>query len=156
MMSAITGGLGSLKTALDVAKGLNATITEAKVAEAKTQIIGHLITAQQAMLDAQQTLLEDTDTIRALEAEIMGLKDWQTEAARYELADAGQRTVAYRLKQGEGTGEPAHWLCPNCFADGKKSFLIPETHMWVRTLVCHRCKWEGIVTGKAANYRKGQ
>ena len=32
--------------------------------------------------------------------------------------------VAYMLKPEKRGSEPPHWLCPNCFANGKKTFLI--------------------------------
>lgn len=148
-MTAITMGLGGLKTAVDAIKGINATVTEIKIAEAKAEIIAHLITAQHAMLDAQETLLADTDKIRALEAEIMGLKDWSAQAERYELYDTGQDAIAYRPKFPEEHSEPEHWLCPNCFSNRKKSYLQPETLAVGRTQIlrCHPCGMEIIVRG---------
>lgn len=149
MMMTISAGLGGLKSAIDAVKGIGTAVTDIKVAEAKSEVIGHLITAQQAMLDAQQTLLEDTDTIRALEAEIMKLKDWSAEAERYQPVDTGQGAIAYSLKSDMKTGEPEHWLCPNCFANRKKSYLQPEVLAVgrVHILRCHPCGMEIITHG---------
>lgn len=146
----IIGGLEGLKNAMDAVKGLNGAITEGKIAEAKAALLTDLSNANFGLIDAQRLLLEDTDTIRALEAEIVKLKDWNAEAQRYELADAGLGSVAYRLKPEEGMGEPAHWLCPNCFAESKKSFLVPETQQWVKLLICHRCKWDAAIHGRSS------
>lgn len=158
MIGAVTGGIGSIKNALEVVKGINATITESKVAEAKTQIVGHLIAAQQAMLDAQQTLLEDTDTIRALEAEVMRLKDWQAEAKNYELADTGSGALAYRLKDSVESAEPPHWLCPTCFPSLKKSIMQPETipEGRVHILRCNTCKTILALRGSIPSGWKGR
>lgn len=140
-MNSIIVGLSGLKSAMDTVKGLKAAITEAEVAKARTEITHHLIAANAAMLDVQRTLLENTDVIRALEAEIVKLKDWKAEAARYELAELGQGTVAYTVKPEYAGTEIPHWLCPSCFTDGKKSFLQPR---WivaneVETFRCHAC-----------------
>lgn len=149
MVDAISGGIGGIKAAIEAVKGLNATITEAKVAEAKMTIINHLITAQQALLDNQATLLANTDDIRALEAEIRTLGDWSVEAAAYEPADTGQGARAYRLKGASAASEAEIWLCPNCFHNRKKSFLQPETLAVGRThiLRCHPCGQEIITRG---------
>jgi ribosomal protein L32 len=151
VVNPVTLGLGSLKSAMDTLKSLNATITEAEVAKVRVEISGHLIAANAAMLDVQRTLLEDTDIIRALEAENMQLKDWSREAERYELDDVGQGAVAYALKP-ECTGSgAAHHLCPNCFTQRKRSFLQPE---WlvdgqVETFRCHPCGLTLFTRGNA-------
>ena len=53
----------------------------------------------------------------------MSLKDWAAEAERYEPVDVYIGTIAYMPKLGMENGEPAHWLCPNCFQQNQKSFL---------------------------------
>lgn len=149
MIEAITGGLGSIKAALEAVKGINAAVTEVKIAEAKSEIIGNLLTVQQAMGDALRTQLENADTIRALEAEIVRLKDWSAEAEGYELADAGQGSLAYRLKGANAEGQPSHWLCPTCFTNRKKSVLQTEkyTLYHTRMLACPPCGTKLLVHG---------
>lgn len=149
VMETISVGFGGLKTAIDTVKGINSTINAVAIAEAKALIISSLIDAQHGLLDAQRELLENTDTIRALEAKIVQLEDWSAEAERYELADTRQGALAYRLKGTEPNGDSGEWLCPNCFANGKKSHLIPERHFpgRVHVLRCHPCGLELITQG---------
>lgn len=60
-----------------------------------------------------------------LERKIGELTDWEREKSRYSLATIWDGSVAYALRESQSNGEPAHWLCTNCFSTGKKSLLNP-------------------------------
>lgn len=153
MLELIGGGLSSLSAALDIAKGLNGTINEARIAEVKLDLIGRIMDAKEALLAAQEEKLATRDRISALEAEIAKLKDWSAEAERYELANTGQGGLAYREKGTVPSGQDGDWLCPNCFQNGKKSHLLPETLTAGRThyLRCHPCGMEILTRGTRDN-----
>jgi len=61
--------------------------------------------------------------VRALEAEIGSLKDRSAELERYELKPIGGGASAYMLKPVMRGTEPPVWLCPACYANGKKAIL---------------------------------
>jgi hypothetical protein len=74
-------------------------------------------------IESRDAYAAQADRIRALEAEVAQLKDWNAEKSNYELKTIGWGSVAYMLKPEKRGSEAPHWLCPNCFANGKKSFL---------------------------------
>ena len=112
---AITG-LGLLKTAFDLAKGLkdidDAARRNAAVIELQEKILG----AQ----SAQAALVE---RVHELEAKVTSFEKWEAEKQRYQLKDFGGGTFAYALKADKAGGEPAHCICPNCYQKGHKSIL---------------------------------
>ncbi|MCF8706797.1 hypothetical protein [Rhizorhapis sp. SPR117] len=149
MIAEISAGLSSLKAAKDIVQGLNALKTETSINETKIQLQSLILDAQQGLFSAQQEQVTVAKRIEELEQEILRLKDWTAEKQRYEAADTGKGSLAYKLKHGMENGEPSHWLCPTCFHNGKKSYLQPETLAVGRTeiLRCHPCKTEIIVRG---------
>jgi transposase-like protein len=67
-------------------------------------------------------------------------RDWETEKQRYELKPVGTGVVACMLKPSARGQEPPHWLCPNCFEDGKKSYFQFSTHAgWGSVYRCKGC-----------------
>ena len=91
------------------------------------------IDMQQMIMDAldkgvaaREAQSAQLDRISALETEIASLKAWNAEKQKYELKAVGQGCVAYMLKPEARGAEPPHWLCPNCYAIGKKSFIQPS------------------------------
>lgn len=148
-ITAIGTAVSGLKAAIDIAVGFKdmAVETEAKVRT--VELMNAILSAQASALQAQevqQALLKRIDT---LEAELMRMKAWDDESQRYELADAGQGVLAYRIKAEVQPSEPPHWLCPNCYGEKKKSLLQPENRFPGRTqwLVCTRCHTELLIKG---------
>jgi hypothetical protein len=134
MVAEVFAGLGALKTAFDLAKGLkdinDATIRNAAVIELQEKIL----TAQQ-----QQSAL--VESVSALEKEVADLKAWDGEKQRYELKNVGGEgpaVFAYALKAGEENGEPPHLLCANCYQSRRKSILQATAELRSR-LRAHRC-----------------
>ena len=148
-LAPISSGLGSLKAAYDLAKGMNAANTQATVNDVKIPLQQHILNAQDALAAVKQEQLESAEYIRKLEQKIVEFENWEAEKQRYELADPGQGTVAYRPKAGMENGEPPHWLCAQCFQQGKKAFLQPELRFPGRNsyLCCATCKAEMITEG---------
>lgn len=54
------------------------------------------------------------------------LKDWEADKQRYQLCDIGKGVVALALKPAMSNSEPMHYLCADCAASGKKSYLQPH------------------------------
>jgi len=112
-------GLGAFKALYDSAKALkdmnDAAVRNGAVIELQEKIL--------AARDAQTSLLEQ---VAQLEKEVARLKDWEADKKRYQLADIGKGVVALALKPTMSDGEPMHYLCADCAAQGKKSHLQPH------------------------------
>ena len=121
--TSITGALSGLNAAIQIVQGLKSTADSVAINEAKIGLQSAILDAQSGLLAAQSQQAESAKRIEALEQEIVHLKDWSTEAARYEPVDIYIGTIAYMPKLGMENGEPPHWLCANCFQRHRKSFL---------------------------------
>jgi len=137
----IAAALTSLKSAADLAKALidirDASQVRAVAIDLQTQILSALGSA----IEAREAYTAQIDRIRDLEAEVTRLKEWGSEKEKYELKTIGFGALAYMLKQGMRGTEPPHWLCPNCYTQGKKSFFqTTGAHMGHRTYyACTTC-----------------
>jgi hypothetical protein len=116
MAAELIAGLGAIKTAFDLAKGLkdidDATRRNAAVIELQEKIL-----AAQA---AQSALVEQ---VGELEKQVAGFEAWEAQKQRYQLKDFGGGTFAYELKAEETRGEPLHRICPSCYEKGRRSIL---------------------------------
>lgn len=128
MLAEISAGLSSMKAAKDVLQAFNGVQTAVAVQEVKFTLQGLILDAQQGLFSAQEAQSSDARKIADLEQEIVRLKDWSADKQRYEAVDAGRGTITYTPKAGMENGEPAHWLCANCFNQGRKSFLQFKGH----------------------------
>jgi hypothetical protein len=143
--------LGTLKTAYDLTKDLvnltETTARQAKVAELQRQILD----AQESALTSNQERSTLVETIGNLEKEVANLKAWDADKRRYQLTQLRAGAVAYALKPGMESDEPAHQLCASCYQSGFKSFLKQETWNPGRcdVLVCHDCGWYAYIGGIA-------
>jgi hypothetical protein len=78
------------------------------------------------------------------EAELRRMKDWGAEKQRYSMATPEPGAIVIALKKAMSDGEPPHYLCPNCFKQGKASPLsdLPKDkerwHYWV----CPNCEYK--------------
>ena len=142
----LASGLGSARSIFDIAKGFFALKTEAEKNAA-------ILSIQREALETQQAYSGALKRVEDLEQEIMRLKDWSAEKQDYVLADTGQGSLAYEYLEGVESGHPAHWICPQCYEEGKKSILKHETLPVgrARTLACHRCGFDVVTHGVRHN-----
>ena len=121
----ISAGVTSLRAALDITKAMiglrDAEAFRSKSIELQQVIIDALTQG----IEAREAYAAQLDRVRALETEVASLKAWDAEKQDYELKRVGDGAVAYMLKPDKRGSEPPHWLCPNCYAKGQKSFLNP-------------------------------
>lgn len=134
MVGEAFAGLSAVKTAFDLAKGLQNIHDTAARDRA-------VIELQKEILAAQQTQATLIQSVSDLEKEVARLKAWDADKQRYKLTDIRPGVMAYSLKEGMEAGEPAHQLCASCYNAGHKSFLAEE--LWqpgrCTVLVCHDC-----------------
>lgn len=155
-VEAAAATVSTIKAAFDIGKGVQSLHTSVEVDQAIAEMLEKLLTARQQAMESLETETSLLKRIDELEHEIARLKDWTAEKERYELADTGQRSLAYRRKEGVEPAEPAHWICPQCYEDGKKSILKHETLPVGRaeTLACHRCGFDVVTQGVRHEQRK--
>jgi hypothetical protein len=144
--AAITG----IRSALEVTKAMIG-LRDAEAFRLKSiELQGLILESLDKAIIAREDYATQLDEIRALKAEVADLKAWDAEKQRYELKMFGISAMAYMLKpEARGTEIP-HWLCPNCYEQGKKSFFQgrPITAAGRRMYICHSCR--GTVAGDAA------
>ena len=137
MVTGVEIGLGikALKTAFDIAKEAkdltDTTAMRSKIIEMQSLIMD----AQASAIDAREGHATQVERIRQLEEEVADLKAWGREKSRYEMKRPWAGATVYALKESESAGEPQHWLCANCYTQGKKSFLntvgsVGTDYMW--------------------------
>jgi hypothetical protein len=152
MIAEIGAAYSGLKTAYDIAKGLNATVTKVQINEIKIALQQHIMDAREALDVARETEAASARRIADLEQQIVRLKDWEAQKQRYQLTEISNGVFAHMLKSAVETGEPRHCLCTNCFQHGKPSTLQAEQSYGVDTLSCPLCKTAVKVSHKHPNY----
>ena len=138
-----------LSAAGDIVKAMIGLRDEQAIRAKVIELQGVIMSAQSDALAAQASHSMLIERNNFLEKEVMRAKDWAAQKERYELADTGQGSLAYRLKDGVEPPEPPHWLCPACYQQGRKSILKHETvpEGRAKTLVCHPCGFDIVTYG---------
>ena len=116
----------SLKTALDIVKGIreakSATETESKVAELQAALLDTQILA----ISATNAQVELQKKVGELEEQLKAANEWGGQEGRYSLVCPWRGSAqVYALKESVSEGEPPHFLCPNCFHRKEKAILNP-------------------------------
>jgi hypothetical protein len=109
MVAEVFAGIGSIKAAFDIAKGLkdinDVTIRNGAIIELQEKIL--------AAREAQSALLE---RISELEKKVASFETWESEKQRYELKDIWRGSLAYVIKESMRGSESPHKICANCYA----------------------------------------
>jgi hypothetical protein len=114
-----------IRSALEVTKAMIG-LRDAEAFRAKSiELRGLILESLDKAIEARETYSAQLDRVRAMETEIASLREWNTEKQDYELKGIGEGAVAYMLKPDKRGSKPPHWLCPNCYSKGQKSFLNP-------------------------------
>jgi rubrerythrin len=117
--AAVTG----IRSALDISKAMIG-LRDAEAFRAKSiELQSIVLEALEKAIEARESYAEQADHIRALEAEVTQLKAWDTEKPRYQMEQVWPGATTYVLKEDAKGTEPFHWLCANCYQNGKKSVL---------------------------------
>ena len=129
----------SVVGATEATKNLKQVFSRAEVdVAASKQLILDLL---DQLIEAKHDQVAIEEGVLALQRELQQRDEFQTEFARYILADTGRGAAVYRLKDDDRSGEPPHQICPSCAANAKKSILQPslERH---NCLYCPACRAE--------------
>lgn len=149
-MSAISGLLSSLNSAKDIAQAMiglhDSQAFKAKAIEFESKVLDAYKSAFAAEKENSALLKQ----ISLLEKKVADMKTWQTQKKCYELKEVGSnRFLAYALKPEAQSTEPMHYVCANCYKNGKASILQPQTLAKgrARLMVCHECNTEFVKEG---------
>ncbi|HXY21957.1 MAG TPA: hypothetical protein VEI29_04690, partial [Burkholderiaceae bacterium] len=140
-LSLIQGTITGLKFAGDLAKSLLELKTMAEVQGKVIELQSAILSAQSSALSANADQAAMIEEIRALKEEIARVKAWETEKQRYELKSPFPGSAVYALKKSMSRGEPAHYICANCYEQGKRSILqnARDKEAWT-AFACSSCK----------------
>jgi hypothetical protein len=142
MVAEVYAGLSAIKTAFDMARGLK-DINDVAIRN------GAVIELQEKILTAQQTQAALVERIGELEKEIAAFNKWDSEKEKYELKQISNvGTVAYMLRSDARDTKPPHWLCTNCYENGKASFIQYYAHIGIALhFRCSSCSAEYRTNG---------
>lgn len=145
--SAIDETIYSIKSAMDLAN----TLKDLKVSQAQSERINDMTMMQLEALNNAMTSKyaqeEMVETINKIQAELEGLKTWESMKIRYGLVSVDGAMV-YALKEDYRKYMPPHWICANCYRLSIRSILQPVWDaggLWI--LRCPACKTD-IHTGQ--------
>lgn len=134
---------------LQAIPGVAKLVTEIAGASEAAQRNAQLIQFQNALIGLNSILAsvqQDNATLtqqkRDAEEELKRMKDWETEKKRYKMVAAHQGSFVFALKREMSNGESPHYLCANCFKQGKPSILndlaVNKSDSW-HSWVCPNC-----------------
>ena len=139
----IQNTISSLKLAGDIAKSFLELQSIAEVQGKVIDLQSTILAAQSSALAANAAQSVMIEEIRALKEEIAHIKAWENEKKRYQLYTPWNGVVVYALKKSMSNSEPPHWICTNCYEDGRKKILIQQKKgSGFIAFVCPRCKAE--------------
>jgi hypothetical protein len=104
----IKGLFGTSKSATDpnVELAMSELMLQVSKANATNAMLVYQLTELKSALEAAQAVQTDFD--------------------RYELWQAPAGALVHRLKESDTSGQPSHFLCPNCMEQKRKSILQGE------------------------------
>ena len=143
----ITTAIGLAKSLTELKASLGENVPQ-KVRDQIAALADKVSEIQMELLAAQQREIDLTDEKRGLEDKLRLMNDWNEEKERYELHRVGPIAIVYALGSQFQEGKPPHWLCANCFEDGKKSHLQGDAGTRAfgkRVWTCTRCNAEVLV-----------
>ena len=123
------------------AKRLADTREEVKVNEVAIQLQGIVLDLQTEMMMVQSNYQNVLGANEDLKKQLVQHEQWEKDKERYELKFVGNATFVYSLKPGIDPIQPHHWLCTNCYKDGKKS-ILQRLDRGAPMMFCPSCKTE--------------
>jgi hypothetical protein len=143
MVGEVFAGFSAAKAAFDIAKGL-------KDLDDRTRRNAAVLELQEQILAAQAEQASAIARIRHLEKQVADFEAWDTEK-RYELKNIGHSCFVRMLKPEARGGEPPHFVCANCYDQGRisviqRGFPRPEARAGY---FCPMCRTEISPGGEA-------
>ena len=131
----------SLTAVANIAKRLVNTVKEVEAKKVAIELQSVILSLQDQILSMQHEHSNLLQIKNDLEKELMNLKDWEKTKSQYELKEVVPGFFVYSPKPNSKFSEPDHWLCANCFNDGKKSILQRKRSKYL----CPKCETEVFI-----------
>ena len=136
----------SIKTTIEIVKGLKSYYDAHTITQVQSELLQQLLNIQMGTLTLQEkysALINEKDE---LANKLVQFEQWQKTESEYELQEIDSGKYAYSSKNSQQSKNPAHWLCPQCWEDRKKS-ILQEEHQYDGQVhyICHRCKFTIII-----------
>ena len=147
----ISGALNSINLTKNILETMIGLRDAAAFQQKRMELMGKVVEVQMSMSAAlnEQTAL--TETISELKKRIADLEAWEAEKQNYELKALDRVSFVYASKQSMEGGEPPHWLCANCYTQGKKAILQIASEqvggLGDRGWQCPRCQAKIVTRG---------
>jgi len=127
-LSALRGSFDLAKLALDVRDGNK--LNEARLAMNERLI--DLTSAALALQEKQAALVQDKQALEAqitdLKRQVGDLEAWDRDLEQYERTQTQGGAIAYVDKSTRDSASGPVYLCANCVAERKKTFLQPDQY----------------------------
>ena len=138
----IGGALASLKAASDIVGILYKAKLAADVQEQVSHLKQLIFNAREQAFDAQEELSLVKAEVAKLNRQIDAFSQWGEDRQRYQMFQPlDVHSVVYALRESLAGGEPAHYLCANCYQQHRKSILNNgQTKSQWTTFDCPNCK----------------
>lgn len=127
-----------------VLKGLTAALKAVKDVETKqaiSAILDDVLDMQSKLFAAQAQYEALTEVKRELEQKLVEHEQWDAQSTHYEFTKLAEGMFVYALKPDQAAGQHVHWLCPHCFEDHKKSYLM-RTSVDKINYQCNTCGFD--------------
>lgn len=142
-MSNIQDMILSIKTVVEITKAMKGLNDLEKMQIKVIELQEAILAAQGAALTAQDDQFKMADRIRQLQDELARATNWEASKQRYQLITPFEGCQVYALKESYKETDPPHWICPQCYEDGRKSILIDGKNTnSLPTIRCTRCHFE--------------
>ena len=142
MYAEIQAAIASTRLLSDIIKASKELRDSSELAAAVSEVNAKLLHVGGVALSGQEKQAELAERIRKLEQELISIKNWETNADKYEVLEFSTGLFAYVNKNKVPPMKSMHKYCAKCFKDHLETIL---QHQAVevgrqRSLVCHRCK----------------
>jgi hypothetical protein len=121
--------MANLATAASMARGMTQLKTDAAVAMKAMELYGVIL----ELRDAQGALSLENHALQRKIAELQEKLDAKADLSRYLLMTLPTDVKVYKSPEGE---MPEHFLCPDCYTEGKKKILQPAGQHALRCMSC--------------------
>jgi len=122
-MGSITAAVASLKAAGEIALGLVKLKTVAEVQAKAIELNQKIIEAQHEIFAANAAQTTLIQRVSELERQIASIEGWERQKQRYQMATPFAGMTVYALRATMSEGEPPHYICANCYQNGRRSIL---------------------------------
>lgn len=123
MYAEINAAVQASKALFEVVKANKGLVNYNEIVAAVSEVNTKLMDATAIALASQEKQSQLARRITELEKEFVELKNWNSEAERYQLTEIGTSVFAFILKPGMENSEPKHRLCTACFSKRQKGYL---------------------------------